>query len=148
VFLPSSKRPSATLSDSEQKSKEIWEESPEHATTSDETTPPESRPPPSAALPEPNKGTTESAQPVHPAPPAEKVNPKFFTDELKGRMKDYLVLGTVYGIYTGTMNAIQKEIQGTISPGAYVPISSLPLLPAFMTNILTYDLPQSNSSKI
>jgi hypothetical protein len=78
----------------------------------------ESKPPPSAAPPEPNKGTTKLAQAAHPAPPAEKVESKFFTDELKIKMKDYAVLGLVAGVFTGAASAFQKEIQGTLSPGA------------------------------
>ncbi|KAF8493952.1 hypothetical protein F5888DRAFT_1720859 [Russula emetica] len=43
---------------------------------------------------------------------------KFFNKELKRRMKEYLVLGTVAGIFVGISNGIQKEILGTVSPGA------------------------------
>jgi hypothetical protein len=35
-------------------------------------------------------------------------------------MKDYAVLGLVAGSFTGLANAAQKEILGTVSPGAYV----------------------------
>jgi hypothetical protein len=45
---------------------------------------------------------------------------KFFNEELIRKMKEYLVLGTIAGIFTGVANGIQKEILGTVSPGAYV----------------------------
>jgi hypothetical protein len=45
---------------------------------------------------------------------------KFFNKELTRRMKEYLVLGIVAGIFTGVTNGIQKQIIGTVSPGAYV----------------------------
>jgi hypothetical protein len=50
---------------------------------------------------------------------------KFFTGELKDKMKDYMVLGIVAGTFTGLANAVQKQIMGSISPSAYV-LSSLP----------------------
>ena len=43
---------------------------------------------------------------------------KFFNEELIRKMKEYLVLGTIAGIFTGVANGIQKEILGTVSPGA------------------------------
>ena len=45
---------------------------------------------------------------------------KFFNDELKQKMKDYVILGTIAGVSIGLLNGVQKEIMGTISPGAYV----------------------------
>jgi hypothetical protein len=45
---------------------------------------------------------------------------KFFTEEMMQKVKDYAVLGTVAGVSTGIINAWQKEIMGTVSPGAYV----------------------------
>jgi hypothetical protein len=68
---------------------------------------------------------------------------KFFTEELKQKMKDYAVLGTVVGVSTGVINGMQKEIMGTVSPGAYV--STLPSLSCrhlTESKILTYDPPQ------
>lgn len=50
---------------------------------------------------------------------------KFFNKELNRKMKEYLVLGAIAGVFTGVANGIQKEILGTVSPGAYV----LPLSP-------------------
>jgi len=43
---------------------------------------------------------------------------KFLTKELIRKMKEYLVLGTIAGIFTGVANGIQKQILGTVSPGA------------------------------
>jgi hypothetical protein len=45
---------------------------------------------------------------------------KFFTDELMAKIKDYSILGTVAGFASGLITSVQKEIMGTISPGAYV----------------------------
>jgi len=45
---------------------------------------------------------------------------KFFNEELKRKMKEYVVLGTIAGIFAGFANGIQKQIMGTVSPGAYV----------------------------
>ena len=45
---------------------------------------------------------------------------KFFNKELIRRMKEYFVLGGVAGIFVGISNGIQKEISGTVSPGACV----------------------------
>ncbi len=59
--------------------------------------------------------------------PADRENNKFFNKELTRKMKEYLVLGAIAGIFTGVANGMQKEILGTVSPGAYV---FLPLLPA------------------
>ena len=61
------------------------------------------------------------------APEAEK----FFNDELMAKIKDYAILGTVAGISTGIITATQKEIMGTISPGAYVSA----LFPPFLADI-------------
>ncbi|KAF8493950.1 hypothetical protein F5888DRAFT_1720839 [Russula emetica] len=43
---------------------------------------------------------------------------KFFNKEMNRKLKEYLVLGTVAGIFVGLSNGIQKEILGTVSPGA------------------------------
>jgi hypothetical protein len=45
---------------------------------------------------------------------------KYFSEEMIQKMKDYAVLGTVAGVSTGLINGMQKEIMGTVSPGAYV----------------------------
>lgn len=45
---------------------------------------------------------------------------KFFNKELNRRMKEYLVLGTIAGLFTGLANGMQKEIMGSVSPNAYV----------------------------
>jgi hypothetical protein len=45
---------------------------------------------------------------------------KFFNKELNRRMKEYLVLGIVAGVFVGFANGIQKQIMGTEAPGAYV----------------------------
>jgi hypothetical protein len=61
---------------------------------------------------------------------------KFFTEELKQKMKDYAVLGTVAGVSTGLINGIQKEIMGTVSPGAYVsPPSSTDIQPSHKSDL-------------
>ena len=53
---------------------------------------------------------------------------KFFNKELNRKLKEYLVLGVIAGTVTGVANGIQKEIFGTVSPGAYVfYLASLPL---------------------
>jgi hypothetical protein len=49
---------------------------------------------------------------------------KFFSKEMIRKIKEYLVLGTVYGIFVGISNGAQKEIAGTVAPGAYVFTSS------------------------
>jgi len=56
---------------------------------------------------------------------------KFFNKELNRRMKEYFVLGAISGVFVGLAQGIQKQISGTVSPGAYVflYISSLPVLP-------------------
>jgi len=57
---------------------------------------------------------------------------KFFNKELNRKLKEYLILGTIAGVVTGVANGIQKQILGTVSPGAYVfflIFSLLPLLP-------------------
>jgi hypothetical protein len=64
------------------------------------------------------KGTMEASPDAH----------KFFIEELKLKLRYYAIVGTVLGISTGVVNAVQKEIVGTVSPGAYVyplfPLSS------------------------
>ena len=61
------------------------------------------------------------------APKAEK----FFSEEMMQKIKDYSVLGTVAGISTGIITAAQKEIMGTVAPGAYVSA----LFPSFLADI-------------
>jgi hypothetical protein len=56
---------------------------------------------------------------------------KFFTEELNRKMKEYLILGAIAGMFTGVANGIQKEIFGTVSPGAYVSTS-----PPYPTHLL------------
>jgi hypothetical protein len=63
---------------------------------------------------------------------------KFFNAELKDKMKDYAVLGVVAGSFTGIANGIQKEILGSVSPGAYVLSCRLLIKgPESQRNILT-----------
>jgi hypothetical protein len=45
---------------------------------------------------------------------------KFFSKELNRKLKEYLILGSIAGFVTGVANGIQKQILGTLSPGAYV----------------------------
>jgi hypothetical protein len=52
---------------------------------------------------------------------------KFFSKELNRKLKEYLILGSIAGLFTGVANGIQKQIMGTVSPNAYV-ISLLPLV--------------------
>jgi hypothetical protein len=62
-------------------------------------------------------------------PPVQALDPdenKFFSEELIRKMKEYFILGSIAGTFTGVANGIQKEDFGTVSPGAYV---FLPLLP-------------------
>ena len=62
--------------------------------------------------------------------PEDKESNKFFNKELNRKLKEYLVLGSIAGVFTGVANGIQKEILGTVSPGAYVFISPLLSLPS------------------
>jgi hypothetical protein len=55
----------------------------------------------------------ERADPVDPAD-------KFFSPELIRRMKEYFILGSIAGLFIGVGNGIQKEVMGTVAPGAYV----------------------------
>ena len=54
---------------------------------------------------------------------------KFFNKELNRKLKEYLVLGVIAGAFTGVASGIQKQILGTVSPGAYVIFFTSPLLP-------------------
>lgn len=45
---------------------------------------------------------------------------KFFSAELNRKMKEYLVLGAIAGVFTGIANGMQKQILGSVSPNAYV----------------------------
>ena len=85
-----------------------------------------------------------------PGDPAE--DKKFFNKELTRKMKEYLVLGAIAGVFTGIANGAQKEIFGTVSPHAYVfTLSSLPpILPIFEWRRVTeyvsdYGMSQSNN---
>ena len=51
---------------------------------------------------------------------------KFFNEEVIRKMKEYLVLGTVSGVFVGISNVMQKEIFGVVSPNAYVLTPPLP----------------------
>lgn len=54
-------------------------------------------------------------------PPVQALDPdenKFFSEELIRRMKEYFILGSIAGTFTGVANGIQKEDFGTVSPGA------------------------------
>jgi hypothetical protein len=67
--------------------------------------------------------------------PEDQDNTKFFNKELTRKMKEYVILGTVAGVFTGVANGIQKQILGTVSPGAYVFTSPpFPLL-LWVTNV-------------
>ena len=70
-----------------------------------------------------------STQPQSPTPPhpdeLAAANPeanKLFNDALKQKIKDFVVLGTVVGVSAGLLYGVQKEIMGSISPGAYVSV--------------------------
>ena len=52
--------------------------------------------------------------------PEDPEGKKFFNKELNRKLKEYLVLGSIAGIFTGVANGIQKQIAGTLSPYAYV----------------------------
>ena len=45
---------------------------------------------------------------------------RFFSEELKRKLKEYLILGSIAGVFTGVANGVQKEMMGTVSPGVYV----------------------------
>jgi hypothetical protein len=51
-------------------------------------------------------------------PDAAAEEKKFFSKEMNRKLKEYLVLGSVAGVVLGVTNSIQKEIMGTLSPGA------------------------------
>ena len=59
-----------------------------------------------------------------PADPDEK---KFFSKEMMKEVKEYFLLGGVYGVVAGITIGIQREISGEVSPGAYVFTSPCPL---------------------
>ena len=49
-------------------------------------------------------------------------------------LQEEIILGAISGVFSGVANGIQKEILGTVSPGAYVSSSLTPpspLLPKF-----------------
>jgi hypothetical protein len=87
---------------------------------------------------------------LDPIPDAEDPETKkFFNKELNRRMKEYLVLGLVAGVFVGISNGVQKEIFGTESPGAYVFTSPpSPLLPTLEWHVSQtysdYGISQSN----
>jgi hypothetical protein len=47
------------------------------------------------------------------ADPEDPENKSFFNKELTRKMKEYLVLGTIAGVFTGVADGMQKEILGT-----------------------------------
>jgi hypothetical protein len=66
--------------------------------------------------------------PQAPQPPPQPANPepdpeegKYFNEELKQKIQDYLTLATVeVGVGAVTAEGFQKEDAGEVSPGAYV----------------------------
>jgi hypothetical protein len=70
--------------------------------------------------------------PIIPAPESSSASDpekdKFFSKELIRRMKEYLILGGIAGIFVGITNSAQKEIAGKLDNGAYVifHLSSIP----------------------
>ena len=91
-------------------------------------------------------GTPLEAPKAPEAPKGSEVDEagKFMSEEMIQKVKDYAVLGTVAGVSTGLINGMQKEIMGTVSPGAYVSALFPPISCRHLTKskILTYDLPQ------
>ena len=91
---------------------------------------------------------------LDPIPGAEDLEKnKFFNKELLRRMKEYLVLGLVSGVFVGIANGAQKEIFGTVSPGAYVFTSPpSPLLPTLEWHVSQtysdYGISQSNGCSL
>jgi hypothetical protein len=47
------------------------------------------------------------------ADPEDPENKSFFNKELTRKMKEYLVLGAIAGVFTGVADGMQKEILGT-----------------------------------
>ena len=64
---------------------------------------------------------------LHEAASSEPEADKLLNDELKPKRRDYAILGTVDGIFTGPINGVRKEIKDTVSPGKYV---SAPFVPS------------------
>ena len=64
---------------------------------------------------------------LHEAASSEPEADKLLNDELKPKRRDYAILGTVDGIFTGPINGVRKEIRDTVSPGKYV---SAPFAPS------------------
>jgi hypothetical protein len=63
------------------------------------------------------------------AAPAAEPDNRFFDEALRQRIFAYTILGSIAGISAGLINGVQKDIFGTISPGAYVS-TLLPSTPA------------------
>ena len=69
--------------------------------------------------------------PQAPQPPPQPDNPetdpeegKYFTEELRQKIEDYLTLATVeVGVGAVTAEGLQKQDAGTVAPGAYVSAS-------------------------
>lgn len=80
---------------------------------------------------------TANQPPQAPNPPPEPANPdpdpddgKFFSKEMDEKLRIYFVLASVESIIgVGTAEVAQHQIAGTVSPGAYVSATPLPLLP-------------------
>lgn len=45
---------------------------------------------------------------------------RFFDKALRTKIFRYTILGTVAGLFSGVASDVQKEIFGTVAPGAYV----------------------------
>jgi hypothetical protein len=45
---------------------------------------------------------------------------KFFNLEMNRKVKEYVILGSLAGLFMGVANGVQKEIMGTMAPSAYV----------------------------
>jgi hypothetical protein len=76
--------------------------------------------------------TRVDIMPIIPAPESGSAsnpdNDKFFSKELIRRMKEYLILGGIAGVFVGLANSAQKDIAGKLDNGAYVIFHLSPIL--------------------
>lgn len=107
---------------------EIQPVSPEHPPANQ---PPQSPPEPVNLEPSPERPPANQPPQATQSPP-EPANPepspddnKFYSKEMEEKFQAYLILGAVEGIIGAiSSDGIQRQIEGTASPGAYVSVTS------------------------